>query len=443
MCLCALWPAAAGASVLPPIHHVFVMVLENESVGTTFGPSSPAPYLSKTLRGEGAFLPNYYGTGHESNDNYIAMISGQAPNIETQADCQLFADFIGTSIGPHGQDNGIGCVYPASVPNIATQLDSAGLTWRDYNESMGADPGREAATCGHPGVNSRDGTQSETAQDAYATRHNPFVYFHAIIDDTELCNTHVVNLDALPQDLASGDAPNYSFITPNLCDDGHDSSCKNGGLGGLKAADAFLRKWVPMITSSYSFVHDGGLLLITFDEASTTDTRACCGEIAGPGSPLPGILGPGGGDVGAVMLSPYIKPGTVSDSFYNHYAQLRSFEDLWRLPYIGYAQLPGERSFGTDVFACEPAATPIESGGVLPAGSELENVAVAHKRLTLYSVGNASLRLAIRPAHGKSRVIRRALAPCRSYSFALPVGRGGVTVAAFAGGGSQTVALRY
>ncbi|MGI8413991.1 MAG: hypothetical protein ACR2LV_10165 [Solirubrobacteraceae bacterium] len=57
---------------------MFVIVLENQSASTTFGPASPAPYLSNTLRAQGAYLPNYYAIGHASNDNYLAMISGQA-----------------------------------------------------------------------------------------------------------------------------------------------------------------------------------------------------------------------------------------------------------------------------------------------------------------------------------------------------------------------------
>src|SRR5581483_2267411 len=69
---------AAAAAGAPPLRHVFVIILENESASTTFAPGSPAPYLSQTLRSDGAYLPNYYSTGHESNDNYIAMISGQA-----------------------------------------------------------------------------------------------------------------------------------------------------------------------------------------------------------------------------------------------------------------------------------------------------------------------------------------------------------------------------
>ena len=178
---------------------------------------------------------------------------------------------------------------------------------------MGADPTREASECGHPGINSVDNTQKATATDEYATRHDPFVYFHSIIDDTALCDSHVVNLSLLPHDLATAaDTPNYVFITPDLCDDGHDSPCANGQPGGLAQADQFLRQWVPQITSSPAFTQQRGLLIITFDEADTSDTTSCCGEIPGPGSPEPGVNGPGGGDVGAVLLSPCIAPGTVS-----------------------------------------------------------------------------------------------------------------------------------
>ncbi len=355
--LCAA-PASAQAA-LPPIGHVFVIVLENESASTTFGPGSPAPYLSQTLRPQGAYLPQYYATGHQSNDNYISMISGQAPNGENQADCQNFDNLEPGTIGSYGQAAGEGCIYPASVQNIGNQLLGAGLTWRDYNESMGNTPSREAAECGHPGVNMTDGTQKATAADSYATRHNPFVYFHSIIDDTTLCDTHVVNLSLLPKDLSSAaDTPNYVFITPDLCDDGHDSPCADGRTGGLAQADQFLRQWVPQITSSPAFKQQNGLLIITFDESDTSDTSSCCGEIPGPGSPEPGDTGPGGGDIGAVLLSPCIAPGTVSQQPYNHYTMLRSVEDLFGLAHLGYAQLPGETSFGSDVFtrACGAAA---------------------------------------------------------------------------------------
>jgi hypothetical protein len=102
--------AAGAQAALPSVRHVFVIVLENESASTTFGPGSPAPYLSQTLRSQGAYLPNYFGTGHQSNDNYISMISGQAPNAENQADCQNFDDLQPGTIGSYGQAAGEGCI---------------------------------------------------------------------------------------------------------------------------------------------------------------------------------------------------------------------------------------------------------------------------------------------------------------------------------------------
>ena len=84
------------------------------------------------------------------------------------------------------------------MTTLPAQLQGAKFTWRDYNEDMGADPTRESATCGHPVVGQPDHTEAATATDMYATRHDPFVYFHSIIDDAALCDSHVVNLKHLP-----------------------------------------------------------------------------------------------------------------------------------------------------------------------------------------------------------------------------------------------------
>src|ERR1700730_534840 len=86
--ICAIGAAPASATT-PSIRHVFVLVLENESYNMTFGASPGSPYLAKTLPAQGALLERYYGIGHQSLDNYIAMISGQPPNVDTQADCQF------------------------------------------------------------------------------------------------------------------------------------------------------------------------------------------------------------------------------------------------------------------------------------------------------------------------------------------------------------------
>jgi hypothetical protein len=353
--------AASAAAALPPIKHVFVLIEENESEATTFGPGSPAPYLSQTLVSQGAFLHNYYGIGHNSLDNYIAMVSGQAPNPMTSDDCPTFADFSSPALDAYGQETGQGCVYPANVPTLMGQLAAKHLSWRAYEDGMGADPTRESATCGHPPVNSPDNTEVATLIDQYATRHDPFVYFHSVIDNSALCNANVVNLNQLQGDLARvGTTPNYVFITPNLCNDGHDAVCANGGPGGLEQADTFLRTWVPRITGSPAFKQNG-LLIIAFDEAAG-DATACCGEQPGPDEAAngirPGKTGPGGGVVGAVLLSPSITPGTTSMVAYNHYSMLGSVEDLFGLARL--ADAVGTRTFGADVFNNRPALSALK-----------------------------------------------------------------------------------
>src|SRR3989442_2449452 len=125
-------PGAVDAAAVPPIKHVFIVMLENEDAGTTFGTGSKAPYLAHTLRAQGAFIPGYFGTGHLSLDNYISLVSGQGPNPYTQADAPLYVDFVGAPGGPDGQALGQGSIYPAGVETVADQLDAKGLPWRGF-----------------------------------------------------------------------------------------------------------------------------------------------------------------------------------------------------------------------------------------------------------------------------------------------------------------------
>jgi hypothetical protein len=368
--LALLLISAVQAAEMPKIGHVYVLVLENENYQTTFGPASVAPYLAHDLPAQGAMLDHYYGIGHFSLDNYIALISGQAPNPVTQDDCEDFTDFVQKGVTRDGQAIGEGCVYPASIKTLADQLEAKGLSWRGYMQDMGNDPAREAKRCGHPAIGAADDTQSATPTDSYVTRHDPFVYFHSIIDRPE-CARNVLSFDTLEADLAlAGGSSNFTFITPSACDDGHDSPCADDRPGGLVSADAFLRRWVPLILASPDFKKDG-LLIVTFDEADVPDPSkatdnfdACCNEQPGPNvkagqtvdkrpSVGPGISGAGGGRTGAVLISPFIKPGTKSSVSYNHYSLLRSVEDMFGLPHLGYAGQKGLKPFGKDVFTAQ------------------------------------------------------------------------------------------
>jgi len=427
-------PPDGSASVpLPPgaIHHVLVIDLENESFASTFGPSSPATYLNGTLVPKGELVENYYATGHVSLDNYIAQVSGQAPTPLTSSDCITMPGFVGKylDVTPGtddpspafpGQVDGDGCVFPApsaashGAPTIADQLDARFppdqtthvAAWREYAQDMGNDPVRDGGTpdplggtdCAHPAIGGLDHTESATPVDQYANRHNPFIFFHSVIDNGAECDANVVPLGTvdvgvpsrlgpvqmadtfhghLANDLRTpATTPRFAFVTPNLCNDGHDQTCvgtntEGGHTGGLVAADLWLQHWMPLIFASPAYRSGKMLVVVTFDEASILDTTACCNEQPGPNWAFPGhspLLGPppttpgaapGGGKVGAVLLNPrYIVPGTDNTTGeYNHYSALRSYEDILRLTggtdgagHLGFAAAPDLAPFGTDVF---------------------------------------------------------------------------------------------
>ncbi|HEY2055273.1 MAG TPA: alkaline phosphatase family protein, partial [Solirubrobacterales bacterium] len=392
-----------GESPLPPgaIEHIMVIDIENEDEAATFGPDSPAHWLNETLVPKGELLENYYATGHVSADNYIAQVSGEAPNEVSGSDCiSNFTTFAGSfedvtpgTMDPDqkaypGQVDGNGCVYPTSVKTIGNQLDemyppdpATGVApWREYAEDMGNTPSRDhgepdplgGADCAHPAIGEVDVTNTATAADQYADRHNPFIYFHSVIDDKKLCDANVVPLGSvkvgggphgsdvfsghLAQDLAHvWSTPRFGFITPNLCNDGHDATC--AGLnaegtheGGLAGADAWLKHWVPMMMASPAYRSGKMLIVITSDESGSFATggegaAACCNEHPGPswawpgyaailslfGVPKPTEAGqfPGGGKIGALLLNPrWITPDTVDTTHYNHYSALRSYENL-------------------------------------------------------------------------------------------------------------------
>jgi len=148
-------PAPGG---LRAVRHVWVIELENQGYAQSFGTPSGDPYLARTLPRMGALLENYYAIGHSSAANYVAEISGQAPDIATQTDCPVWVPCAGQVVaGPYHQVLGEGCVYPAAVPTLGNQLSAAGRSWAAYLQDMGNDPARDhtvatarGPACGHP-----------------------------------------------------------------------------------------------------------------------------------------------------------------------------------------------------------------------------------------------------------------------------------------------------
>lgn len=352
--------AAGPAAKLPPIRHVFVIVLSNEPYAAVFGPASAAHYLSQTLEARGELLVRYDAVAHEQLANGAALISGQGPTAETAADCPTYTDVAPATGAADEQVLGNGCVYPAATQTLAGQLAAKHLSWRAYVEGMGEAPGQSPA-CAHPALGQSDPTATPPpAGEAYATFRNPFVYFHSVIDSPS-CATADVGLDKLKSDLsAARRTPSFSYIVPDRCHDASPTPCAPGAPAGLAPADAFLKKIVPEIMGSAAY-RQGGLLAITVDEAPSSgefaDSSSCCGQPRFPnlGPPPSGLSPRGGGTVGALLLSRYVKGATTNQEPFNHFSLLRTVEDLFGLKHLGYAALAAVKPFEPSMFTAKPS----------------------------------------------------------------------------------------
>jgi len=282
----------SAAFTTPPIKHVWLIILENKSFESTFTGLNQNSYLWKILPTYGVLLRQYYGTAHYSQPNYISLVAGQGVTPDVQSDCPTYKNVSPGTPAPDGQVYASsGCVYPASVLTLFNQLDQKHISWKGYMQDMGNNPAREQATCGEPAGGVGPTTVSPggaTPNDQYVPKHNPFVWFHSIINSPE-CAQNVVPLgtptstSGLARDLLKeSTTPAFSWITPDNCDDAHDATCKgnddptlsdatndpNTSLatqGGLYASDLFLKTWIPKIMASPAF-QDNGLIDITFDE---------------------------------------------------------------------------------------------------------------------------------------------------------------------------------
>jgi hypothetical protein len=308
-----------GLGIRPgKIKHVWLIVLENKSYDATFTGLNNNTYLWKTLPSQGALLKNYYGTGHASLDNYISLVSGQATEPDDQADCTDYDAFSGSvdmsgsletnpnygqmtsAAGPNAALGSNGCVYPESVPTLFDQLDAAHVSWKAYAQDLGnpdaSGPPHSAGPqyCGAPfaspaptGSTTQVTPQTANLTDQYVPRHFPFPWFESMLQSGDCDSAHIASLfdpgNGLYHDLQSiKTTPAFSWISPNVCSDGHDAVCAGNNLsggfsgpttpnapvnytGGLYSVDLFLEHVVPEIEASPAF-RDGGLIDITFDE---------------------------------------------------------------------------------------------------------------------------------------------------------------------------------
>jgi hypothetical protein len=218
---------ATPAPKLPPVEHVWVVALTGHSYDETFGPTSPAPYLSQELRAKGTLLPWYHAAGHDPSAGGVALLGGQKD-----------------ATGP----------FDDKTVSLPDQLTGIGRTWRAYVEG---------ATAGlAPGDN-------PCARPLEQQPRNPFLRFKTITSSTE-CGSSIAEPAQLVSDMAdNASAPAFSYILPGPAHDGSTS---------LADADAWLKTTLPAILTSQAYA-DGGLVVVTFDAGAPEDTEAGGGRV--------------------------------------------------------------------------------------------------------------------------------------------------------------------
>jgi phosphatidylinositol-3-phosphatase len=350
---------AGAATTLPPIKHVFVVMLSDQPYATVFGPASTAPYIAHTLAAKGEVLARYDAVAHEELPNEIALLSGQGGTVQTASDCPVYSDVLASGAGPDGQVLGEGCVYPASTQTLPGQLAAKHLAARAYVEGIDEPGTPQSSPCAHPPAGASDPTSARTASNGpYATFRNPFVYFRSITA-SPACASEDVGLSRLASDLKSArQTPALSYVVPDRCHDASPTPCSPGAPTGLAPAEGFLERVVPEIMRSPAY-RQAGLLVITTDEAPSSgeyaDSGFCCGQPSFPNLPSTGTRGHGGGTVGAMLLSPYVKHGVTNQERFNHFSLLHTIEALFSLRPLGYAALPEEKAFEAGMFLAHPA----------------------------------------------------------------------------------------
>jgi phospholipase C len=287
----------ANNSSIDNFQHVFVIMMENTGFDSLIG-NPNAPFIN-SLASTGGLATNYTGVTHPSQPNYIAATSGDLNGVLDDMDITV------------------------NVPNIVDQLETHGKTWKAYMQSLSLCNGNKLAhACGNQ---------------LYERKHNPFVSYQDVQTNAARMANIVDFSQSFSTDLANNTVPNYSWISPDQCNDMHgrftldpNDLCGFAHVQNLIATgDAFLRSTVNQIMNSETWQNSNSAIFITWDESDFTgsgpfgfgDTSGCCD--APPND--------GGGHVVSLVLLSENETARTSSVAYNHYSMLATIQDAWHL----------------------------------------------------------------------------------------------------------------
>ncbi len=265
---------------------IFVIVMENHSADQIVGNASAPTF--QALLAMGALAAGYHDPYvHPSEPNYLWMVAGENFGVLSDTDPGFFNHIPATG-------------------HLADQIEHAGLTWRSYQQSMGA-------PCGI------------ASSGVYAAKHDPFVFFDDVngwngssLEPGPRCREHVVDASELASDLQSGNMPDYAFITPDLEHDMHD--------GTIDQADSWLAGTLPGILASSAYTR-GGAIFVLADEGANE-----------------------GDDPPFIVASPYARPDYVSHVSYDTSSFLLTVQKMLGLDALPCAAQPAAVHSMDDLF---------------------------------------------------------------------------------------------
>ena len=287
--------STGGSTATTP--KVLIVLMENH-VWSAIKNSPSAKYIHQ-LAMMGAHSEQHFNPPglHPSEPNYLWLEAG---------------DNLGVL-----DDSAPGAHHFATTAHLVTQIEKAGLTWKTYQE----------------GISGTDCPLKGTGK--YAPKHNPMVYFDDVTNGNKItsqnCIDHERPFTEIDADLAGDKLANYSFITPDLCHDMHDTCDPENDP--IKQGDNWLSVLVPKIFASKAYA-DGATLLITWDEGDS------------------GSDGP----IGMIALGKHVKAGSTSMTHTTHSSTLRTVQEIFGLsPFLGDAAKGADL---IDLFTDLPKATP-------------------------------------------------------------------------------------
>jgi hypothetical protein len=286
-------PATSQANAISPTptseaskKTVFLIMMENHN-WSDIKNSLSAPYINHTLLPMASYAEQYFNPPgiHPSEPNYLWLEAGTNFGISDDADPNVN--------------------HQSSTQHLVTLLNNADISWKSYQEGI-------------------SGTVCPLSENGlYAPKHNPMVYFDDVTNnnnpDSAYCIGHVRPYSELSTDLQQNTQARYNYITPDLCNDMHNTCAPLND--SIKQGDTWLSQNIPMILNSRAY-KNGGIIFITWDEGEGGD-----------------------GPIGMIMLSPDAKGGGYSNTIhYTHSSTLRTLEEIF-----GVTPLLGDAAHATDL----------------------------------------------------------------------------------------------